>query len=119
MENSDFYTKLGSRIETLRKKRGLSAEKLANRIGKTKKTIRRYELGEVKVSHDVVLDIANVLDKPASYFYQEILDEEDANNDKKSSNIETIAAHIDDDVTEEEMEDIVKYIEFIKSQNKK
>jgi hypothetical protein len=32
--------------------------------------------------------------------------------------IDTIAAHIDADVTEEEMDDIVKYIEFIKSQHK-
>lgn len=33
--------------------------------------------------------------------------------------IETIAAHIDSDTTEEELEEIAKYIEFIKSQRKK
>lgn len=32
--------------------------------------------------------------------------------------VETIAAHIDENVTEEELEDIQKYIEFIKSQHK-
>lgn len=37
---------------------------------------------------------------------------------KKEKQIETIAAHIDDDVTDEEMEDIRNYIEFIKSQRK-
>ena len=36
----------------------------------------------------------------------------------KNPTIETIAAHIDDDVTEDEIEDIKKYIEFIKSQRK-
>ena len=30
-----------------------------------------------------------------------------------------IAAHIDDDVTEEQMNDIIKYIEFLKSQQQK
>lgn len=37
---------------------------------------------------------------------------------KKEKQIKTIAAHIDEDVTDEEMEDIKKYIEFIKSQRK-
>lgn len=32
--------------------------------------------------------------------------------------IETIAAHIDGDTTEEELEEIARYIEFIKSQRK-
>lgn len=36
----------------------------------------------------------------------------------ESPTIKTIAAHIDDDVTEDEIEDIKKYIEFIKSQRK-
>ncbi len=34
---------------------------------------------------------------------------------KKEKQIKTIAAHIDDDVTDEEMEDIMKYIEYLKS----
>lgn len=44
-------------------------------------------------------------------------DKTDNLNDNKStnSNIETIAAHIDDDVTEEQMKDIIKYIEFVKT----
>lgn len=36
-----------------------------------------------------------------------------------SAKVKTIAAHIDDDVTEEELEDIARYIDFIKSQRKK
>lgn len=35
-----------------------------------------------------------------------------------STTLKTIAAHIDEDVTEDEIEDIKKYIEFIKSQRK-
>lgn len=30
-----------------------------------------------------------------------------------NKNIDTIAAHIDENVTEEEMEDIIKYIDYI------
>ena len=39
-------------------------------------------------------------------------------NDKLNNNALRVAAHIDDNVTEEEMADIIKYIEFIKSQHK-
>lgn len=35
-----------------------------------------------------------------------------------NKSFDTIAAHIDGDVTEDEIEDIKKYIEFIKSQRK-
>lgn len=37
-------------------------------------------------------------------------------DDKKNLAIKTIAAHIDDDVTEDELENIKNYIDFIKSQ---
>src|SRR5699024_5033851 len=40
------------------------------------------------------------------------------NEEKTKTNIQTIAAHIDENVTEEEMEDIKRYIDFIKAQRK-
>lgn len=39
-------------------------------------------------------------------------------NDSKTSYVTTIAAHIDDNVTDEEMEEIKNYIEYIKSKRK-
>ncbi|MFW2899479.1 helix-turn-helix domain-containing protein [Carnobacterium maltaromaticum] len=38
--------------------------------------------------------------------------------DSKDNNVKLIASHIDDDVTEEDMEDILKYIELIKKSKK-
>lgn len=38
--------------------------------------------------------------------------------DSKDHNVKLIASHIDDDVTEEDMEDILKYIELIKKSKK-
>lgn len=46
------------------------------------------------------------------------LSEENSSTTSNPSSIQTIAAHIDEDVTESEIEDIKKYIEFIKSQRK-
>lgn len=37
---------------------------------------------------------------------------------KKAKQVETIAAHIDEDLSDEEMEEIRRYIEFIKSQRR-
>lgn len=51
----------------------------------------------------------------------ELLKLSEENSSAVSSNtnsFKTIAAHIDDDVTEDEIEDIKKYIEFVKSQRK-
>lgn len=45
-------------------------------------------------------------------------DDEQTSNDKHNK-IETIAAHIDDDVTDEQMDDILTYIDFIKHKHSK
>lgn len=45
-------------------------------------------------------------------------DDEQTSNDKYNK-IETIAAHIDDDVTDEQMDDILNYIDFIKHKHSK
>lgn len=39
-------------------------------------------------------------------------------NNKHLNDVETIAAHMDDDLSEDEIEDIKEYIQFIKSKRK-
>ncbi|MEN3133804.1 XRE family transcriptional regulator [Bacillus albus] len=58
----DLYSIIGKNIETARKKCNISAEELADRIGVTKKTIRRYETAEIRVNMDRLESIANALD---------------------------------------------------------
>lgn len=67
---NDFYKKIGQNIEKYRKMKGLSAEELGNRVGLTKKTIRRYETGEIRIINDRVLAIADALDIDPADLYE-------------------------------------------------
>ena len=53
---------IGERIKTLRKKRGYNQKDLANLLGKSLRTIQKYESGEIEVSIAMVNELAKVLD---------------------------------------------------------
>ncbi|MGG3893138.1 transcriptional repressor LexA [Geobacillus stearothermophilus] len=67
---NDFYKIIGKNIEKYRKLKGISAEELGNRVGLTKKTIRRYETGEIRIINDRVLAIADALDIDPADLYE-------------------------------------------------
>ena len=60
MDNFD-YSIIGQRIKTLRKRKGLNQTQLANLIGKSLRTMQKYETGEIEVSIDVVMHWQNIL----------------------------------------------------------
>lgn len=58
----------GSRIKILREAQGLSASELAQRIGKDRATIYRYENGSIDgIKSDVLRNIADALDTNSAY----------------------------------------------------
>ena len=59
-----IYTQneIGLRIRSYRKEKGLSQTELAERIGKSLRTIQKYERGEIEMSVAVLNLIATVLD---------------------------------------------------------
>ena len=105
MELNNF---VGEQIKKWRLIRNMNQEELAERLNTTKQTVSRYEKGERKANQDVLFDLARILNVSINEFFPKL----ESESDRK---IETIAAHIDDDVTEEEMESIKNYIEFLKS----
>lgn len=58
---SDFYKNLGSRIRYYRTLSNMSLEELGNRIGVGKSTVRKYEVGTIKVSHKRMEQLAAAL----------------------------------------------------------
>lgn len=105
-------------IQKLRKSRNLTLTELASRLNDrykkfglnfSKASIDRWEKGTSSPS----IDHASAL---ADYFGVTL--DELSNRIQSEHEPDTIAAHIDEDVTEEEMKEIRKYIEFIKSQRK-
>jgi repressor LexA len=80
-----FYQTIGENIERIRKSKKMSAEELGARVGLTKKTIRRYEKGELRVLNDRVLDIAKALGVDPSILYEGtgVIKDENTNFDVK------------------------------------
>ena len=100
------------RLKESRKKRGLTLSELGNKINKTEATIQRYESGSIKnLKNDTIEQLADALNVSPSYLMG--WDEE------KPFQPTTIAAHLDgevDDLNEDEMQKVLEYVKFLKSQ---
>lgn len=92
---------IGERIKNRRKEIGINADELAEFVGVSPSTIFRYEKGEIEKMPTTVLEqIAIKLRTTPSFLMG--WDEQDT----------VRAAHIDEDATEEEIEEIMAYIEM-------
>lgn len=61
-ETKKFYETTGKNIKKYRDLRNYSLQVLAEKVGLTKKTIQRYENGEIKINMDRLRDLADALD---------------------------------------------------------
>ena len=59
MDDRDIQ--IGQRIRKYRKEKGLNQSELAEKIGKSLRTVQKYEKGEIEVAISVISDIAEVL----------------------------------------------------------
>ena len=67
----EFYEEVGARIKKYRKNMGWTLEELGNRIGVGKSTVRKYETGMIRVSHEKLEDMANAMGIDVSLLYGE------------------------------------------------
>lgn len=58
---------IGERIKLLRKRKGMSQSSLSVLIGKSIRTVQKYETGEIEVSQFVASKLAKVLDTTPTY----------------------------------------------------
>lgn len=61
------YTAIGRRIRVLRKRKGYNQQELAAIIGKSLRTVQKYESGEIEVSIAIVNQLAEVLESTPTY----------------------------------------------------
>ena len=61
------YSAIGQRIKILRKRKGLSQTELANIMGKSLRTLQKYETGEIEISIAVVNQLADILDTTPTF----------------------------------------------------
>lgn len=99
---------IGYKLDTLLKERGMTVTELARRVDIAPTTIYSIiQRNNKKVDIDVLIKIAKTLGVNTEYFSD--LAEEPG----------TIAAHFDgDEFTEEELEEIKQFAEFVKNRRK-
>ena len=100
-------TSLPNKIIDLRESKDWSQAELARRLDVNKSVMNRIESGERKVSSDELKKLSDIFDVSTDYLLGRTEDKENGPT--------LVAAHLDDDVSEEDMEDILKYIEFRKN----
>lgn len=61
------YTQVGQRIKMLRKRKGMNQSELATALGKSLRTVQKYETGEIEVSIAIVNYLAELLDSTPTY----------------------------------------------------
>lgn len=101
---------LGKRIASLRSEKKMSQAELAKRISVSPSTIGMWETDQRAIKDDDLLTLANFFDVSTDY----LLGKDPLPKRKLGPRGELLASHIDDGVSDEDMEDILRYIEFRK-----
>jgi len=101
---------LGKRLKQLRIERGLNQIDIANMLGVERSTYGKYETGDSSPDYEKLIQLSD--------FYQVSIDYLLGKTDVKDP-IETIAAHHDgEEWTEEELEEIERFKEFVRMKRK-
>lgn len=106
---------VGERIAKLRERRGLSQAQLAKELKVGTSTLGMWETGKRGLKDDTLKMIAEYFNVSSDY----LLGIDSKSVAPSNFKAETVAAHIDDDVSDEQMEDILNYIDFIKQKHSK
>lgn len=100
---------LAENIRLYRTRSKLNQEELASLLGKSKNVVSNWERGDNKPDADTIEKMCEIFKIEPNLLY----------GWEASSRPHTIAAHFEgDDFTEEEMDDIMAYAEFVKNRRK-
>lgn len=102
---------IGERLKKLRTDHDFTQEEVANKLKTTKQTLHKYENGIItNIPADRIEKLALIYGVSPAY----IMGWED--RQEQEITIETIAAHATGDLTDEEIEEVIRYAKYLKSQ---
>ena len=109
------------RLKQLRESRKLTQEELGIQVGKTmesgviaRTTISGYELGSRSPDLETLDAFADFFNVDVDY----LLGRKDSTTVLDPTTSDVLAAHATDDLTEEEMDEVRQYIDYLKSKRK-
>lgn len=99
---------IGSKINTLMNEKNINTNELANRVGVAPTTLySMIKRDNKKVDIEVLIKIANELGVSVEYFSADYI---------PSHQVNTLAAYLDvDEFTDDEMQEIMNFIDFVKN----
>jgi len=102
---------LGKRLKTLREAKGLTQQQLGELINLSQQTIGHYEVGRASPDAETLIKLAD--------YFQTSVDQLLGRTNIRTP-IETIAAHHEgDEWTEDELEDIENFKDFVRMKREK
>lgn len=104
-----------SRIINLREAKNWTQIELGRKLNLDKSTMNKIENGTRKVSTNELEKIADIFNVSTDY----LLGRENKEYELPESKNQTVAKHMGDSVSEDEIEDILDYIEFVKQRREK
>lgn len=99
----------GERLKDLRKKRSLTQSQLGEKLNVTKASISGYENDTRSPDRETLVKIAEIFNVSTDYLLGRTDDKEKAPT--------LVAAHLDDDLTEEQLDEVKNFIDFIKQRD--
>lgn len=105
----------GQRIAELRKQKNISQSELSKAVHVSPSTIGMWETDQRAIKDNDLISLAEFFNVTTDY----LLGNSDSKLAKPNDNATLIAAHIEDDATEEDMAKILDYIEMVKKSKNK
>lgn len=103
MRNSE---QIGKYIKQIRQQKQMSVTDLAKKVEINKSTLSRYENGSRKIPMEDIANFANALGvTPENIMFEQ--------KETKTNSIDTIAAHLDGELTDEQWEKVLSYAKYI------
>lgn len=99
----------GKRISSLRKKRGLNQEQLATELNVSPSTIAMWETNKRALKDESLTLLADFFNVSTDYLL--------GRTEDKEKGPTLVAAHLDDDLTEEQLDEVKNFIDFIKQRD--
>ncbi|OTP12509.1 hypothetical protein A5844_000742 [Enterococcus sp. 10A9_DIV0425] len=104
----------GEKLKSLRADSNRTQQQVADFLGITRAAYSHFENGRNEPDAETIVKLAELFNVSTDY----LLGRKETENIKNpSSKVQTVAAHIDDDVTDEGMNEILNFIDYIKNRD--
>ncbi|BBM18384.1 transcriptional regulator [Enterococcus avium] len=100
-------------LTELRKRQKLTQAEMSKILGVARTTYSSYEQGRRKPDDEIQKKIADYFGVSLDFLHGRI----DSSDIRKKTKAETVAAHLDEDVTDDEMKEILNFIDYIKQRD--